>query len=578
MSRTSPLNWGLGTTAQECPASESSRMRHRDFRCPCGIASHPAVRRFDASLHGGQGVSPVAIRMIIAFALVAWLPVCTPAGEFKFKITHPEPEVDGRFGTSLATVGGNILIAAPASFEVGGSNGAVYLMDGQNGDLLQTFRSPSPNLGNFGRAVAAISDNDILIGGVEQNTAALGPPLGHFYHFDATTGALLDTFEPPVNEDTSYGQPITVAGGSILVGASQSSTAGPTFSGAAYLVDIETGEQLHRFRPPSPTTSGLFGDTIAMANDNVVVGSGGIDTDKAYVFSSSTGNLRYTIPSPDKGNDDLFGIRVAAEGNQILVSAALDDTAGPNSGAAYLFDANTGDLLQTFLNPTPEDNDFFGAALAIRGNQVLVAAHGDDSLRLDNGAVYLFDATSGDLVDTFLRPIAATIPERRFAGFGFGVGFLDNDHIFVADPFDDTGADRAGAVYVYETTGVKSLLGDCDGDNLLSSSDLHCISTTEARDSVLAALGTLPGDLDGDGEVAFADFLVLSANFGKELPSYVDGNINLQGGIAFEDFLLLANNFGEASRDVANAPDPTGGFAIWLGALSVTAWRRSNRR
>ena len=61
------------------------------------------------------------------------------------------------------------------------------------------------------------------------------------------------------------------------------------------------------------------------------------------------------------------------------MGASFNDTGGTNSGVAYLFDATTGALLQTFLNPTPEANDFFGISVSISGNNVLVGASIDDT-------------------------------------------------------------------------------------------------------------------------------------------------------------------------------------------------------
>ena len=59
-------------------------------------------------------------------------------------------------------------------------------------------------------------------------------------------------------------------------------------------------------------------------------------------------------------------------------------------------------------------------------------------------------------------------------------------------------------------------------------------------------LGTLPGDADGDGEVAFLDFLMLANNFGATDATYADGDFNCDGSVTFLDFLILANNFGKA--------------------------------
>ena len=64
---------------------------------------------------------------------------------------------------------------------------------------------------------------------------------------------------------------------------------------------------------------------------------------------------------------------------------------------------------------------------------------------------------------------------------------------------------------------------------IVDAADLACVSTIDERDNVLAAIPTLAGDLDGNGDVAFPDFLTLSANFGQDLPSYTDGNIDLEG-------------------------------------------------
>ena len=61
----------------------------------------------------------------------------------------------------------------------------------------------------------------------------------------------------------------------------------------------------------------------------------------------------------------------------------------------------------------------------------------------------------------------------------------------------------------YGPVASNSLIGDCSNDGILGVGDLVCLSTLEERDAVLGAIGTLPGDLDGDGQVAFADFLVI---------------------------------------------------------------------
>lgn len=52
----------------------------------------------------------------------------------------------------------------------------------------------------------------------------------------------------------------------------------------------------------------------------------------------------------------------------------LHDDGLPNSGAAYVFHADTGTLLFTLANPTQFNDDEFGSAVAIDGNLIAVGA------------------------------------------------------------------------------------------------------------------------------------------------------------------------------------------------------------
>lgn len=57
-----------------------------------------------------------------------------------------------------------------------------------------------------------------------------------------------------------------------------------------------------------------------------------------------------------------------------------------------------------------------------------------------------------------------------------------------------------------------------------------------------AVVDAIIGDINGDGRVDFADFLILSDNFGSESE---DGDLNGDGKVDFADFLLLSDNFGK---------------------------------
>lgn len=85
--------------------------------------------------------------------------------------------------------------------------------------------------------------------------------------------------------------------------------------------------------------------------------------------------------------------------------------------------------------------------------------------------------------------------------------------------------------------------------------------------------GVLAGDLDQDGTVAFADFLIMSNNFGQEVDGYSQGDVDCNGSVAFADFLLLSDNFGQSSAAQA-VPEPNAGLLASMALIIGLCLRR----
>jgi len=156
---------------------------------------------------------------------------------------------------------------------------------------------------------------------------------------------------------------------------------------------------LQTFDDPSITTNDMFGDSVAIDGNRVLIGaygddSNGADVGQAHLFDATTGDLLQTFDDPTATSEDNFGWSVAIDGNHALLGAPGDDTNGFNVGQVYLFDATTGDLLQTFIDPTVTASDQFGYSVAIAGNNILIGAPTDDTNGFDVGQAYLFNATS----------------------------------------------------------------------------------------------------------------------------------------------------------------------------------------
>ena len=69
---------------------------------------------------------------------------------------------------------------------------------------------------------------------------------------------------------------------------------------------------------------------------------------------------------------------------------------------------------------------------------------------------------------------------------------------------------------------------------------------------MLEARQLMTADLNGDGQVEFADFLILAGAFGDTVPPFGNGgaDINGNGTVDFPDFLIMAGSFGGSVVDL----------------------------
>lgn len=169
----------------------------------------------------------------------------------------------------------------------------------------------------------------------------------HLQPIGTATIADLTLQNPTPDEWSQFGRFVSGVGDNILVSSHHDEVAGPADSGAAYLYDGQTGELLHTFLSPTPAAGNSFARSVAGIGNNVLIGAHfkdttAPDTGAAYLFDGSSGELLKTFVSPDPHERDQFGRAVAAVGKNVLVGARFDDRAGENAGAAYLFDGEGG--------------------------------------------------------------------------------------------------------------------------------------------------------------------------------------------------------------------------------------------
>ncbi|MEE8451011.1 MAG: hypothetical protein V3R99_03820, partial [Thermoguttaceae bacterium] len=410
--------------------------------------------------------------------LVDWTVELQPVGSTdtpELILENPTPDQWSQFGRFVAAVGDNVLVGSHYDDLADEPDaGAAYLFDGTTGEVLHTLISPNPvENDKFGRAVAGFGE-DLLIGAPLDDTAAVDS--GAVYLFDGQTGDVLRTLLSPTGGiNDQFGRAIAAVGNNILVGARFDDSAAEDGSiedaGAAFLFDGATGELLQTFQSPTPAGNAQFGYSVSPMGENVLIGARYDETGAAglgavYLFDSATGNLLQTFRNPTQrasGDPSGFGRSVAAVGDNVLVGARLDDSGVDGAGSAFLFDGATGVVLHVFTSPTPVGGEDFGFDVAASGDDVLVGARWDnrwDGLNQDSGgAVYLFDAATGQLMQTFANPSPAA-----WDAFGCSVAML-GDRIVV-------GARDGNAAYVFDAI-HESAVTTSAADGSYSFTDLE---------------------------------------------------------------------------------------------------------
>jgi FG-GAP repeat len=431
------------------------------------------------------------------------------------------------FANAVAISGTNALISSVGGEEGESDIAKVYLFDNLTGQNLQTYLNPTPKSGDlFGNSIA-ISDNKVLIGAPRDNDK------GGVYLYDKLTGKLLQTFSKNNGSGGDYfGHSVAMSGDKVLIGTPFDDHGNPN-SGRAYLYDAKTGELLQTFNNPTSEGGDLFGYSVAISGNKVVIGAflddtGAADSGSAYVFDANTGGLLQTLLNPHPGDADLFGGAVDIDGDKILIGARADDLGAVDAGAAYLFDAGTGNLLQTFANPTPEPGDRFGLSVAISGNQVLIGASGDNTGASNSGAAYLFDATTGKLSETFVNPSAA---EGDL--FGNAVD-IDGGNVAIGAFGDDNKGANTGTAYVFEKADYKYYV---------SSDDSGTVGGVSYKNEDILAYDTKDGSwsmfFDGSKAGLGATGLDVDAFYVKDdgsiLLSVSNSGITLPGGLTIDN-------------------------------------------
>ncbi len=223
-------------------------------------------------------------------------------------------------------------------------------------------------------------------------------------------------------------------------------------------------EQIQKVTADDAASGDNFGWSVGISGDIAVVGAikdDDVDTDSgaAYIFEKDYDELdnwgqRKKVVAPTGFRSDFFGNAVSVSGDTIIIGAYLYNDGDPNTGSAYIFERNFGgannwgNVLKLIPSDSTED-DRFGISVAIDGDTALVGAYGKNAAATESGAAYVFNRDQGgpEAWGEVIRLIAYDAAAYDYFGVSAGV---DGDIAVVGSYNDDDNGSNSGSVYVFE--------------------------------------------------------------------------------------------------------------------------------
>lgn len=394
-----------------------------------------------------------------------------------WRILRPETssEPGMQFGYDVALSQTRIVVGAPGSTVTGSAAaGRVYYFDinqggTENWGQVQDIPAFAPEVnGRFGHSVALTGDR-LMIGSPYAGLTDTGAgyvyiAVGTFSHSRTMTG---------LHGASQFGWSVDIVGDRTLIGAPNGLNDDDVRTGRAYLYRKDD------FTPNWPLVASLigsdsaaddqFGYSVSIADNGtlarMMVGApqndtGALNAGKVY-FYDVNGVQTDTFANSTPAANDFFGFSTAMIVTDALVGAAGDDAGGVDSGLAYSF-RHDGTNWGTEVAHTAADaaaGDYYGWSVAISPTLGAIGARYD----VEDETVFAPGAPNAGAVQTISNPGGSgwvTDPTELVAhiflpghsnadNFGTSVAFVPDSLLAVGSPFDDTKGTDAGAVYIY---------------------------------------------------------------------------------------------------------------------------------
>ena len=259
----------------------------------------------------------------------------------------------------------------------------------------------------------------------------------------------------------TFGQSVAIGGGDTVAVGAPDMVVEDVITGGAYIFAKENGAWVEQFKfePDDGNENDEIGWSVAADGDLALVGTRrglvGSQTGQGavYAFARSGGVWQQTqkLTASDGDEQDWFGTAIALDGNTVLVGAPRKDIDKQEQGAVYVFARAGNSWVEEakLFDPNGDFSDAFGLQVALDGDRALIGAEAANiNGNTNQGAAYVFDRVGTTW--TLTQRLLASEPVTHLDQFGSSVA-VDGDRILVgAERAPIGGLNRHGAAFFFE--------------------------------------------------------------------------------------------------------------------------------
>lgn len=233
------------------------------------------------------------------------------------------------------------------------------------------------------------------------------------------------------------------------------------WEGGVYIFEREESEWVETqiIHSPEIVEFSNFGIGVGISGDFLIAGASGENNGAgaAYLFQKNENGVwdfMQRIEASDPQTNAYFGNAVSIDGNQLVVGAYAEGSEGGNIAAAYIFERNDAEEwveIQKIPSPVSDENTFYGWMVQMEGNQMVITA--PHVFGLEAGQVFHYQKMENGQ----WQEVQSITPDDDILQDFYGWSIdLHGGNLIVGstrDDFDENGENEmqdAGSAYIFQ--------------------------------------------------------------------------------------------------------------------------------